>query len=72
MVLSLGMARKFLAAGQTYTRDELKAQTEQEVADLPAETWRDGVFNFDDYLTESLAFRHHGRRKGPAGVVHGR
>jgi hypothetical protein len=54
MVLSQGMTRKFLAAGQTYTYDELKAQTEQEVADLPPETWRHGVFNFDDYLTESL------------------
>jgi hypothetical protein len=54
MVLSRGMATKYLAAGQTYTHDELKAQTEQEVADLPAETWRDGVFSFGDYLTESL------------------
>ena len=24
------------------------------MADLPPETWRDGTFNFDDYLTESL------------------
>lgn len=54
MVLSQGMARKFLAAGQTYSYHQLKAQTEQEVADLPAETWRHGVFNFDGYLTESL------------------
>ena len=53
-MLSQGMTTKYLAAGQTYTRDELKAQTEQEVADLPPETWRDGVFNFDDYLTGSL------------------
>jgi hypothetical protein len=28
--------------------------TEAEVADLPPETWRDGKFNFDDYLTESI------------------
>jgi hypothetical protein len=48
------MTTKYLAAGQTYTDDELKAHTEHEVADLPAETWRDGVLNFDDYLTESL------------------
>jgi hypothetical protein len=48
------MTKKFLAAGQTFTYDELKAQTEQEVADLPPETWPDGVFNFDDSLTESL------------------
>jgi hypothetical protein len=48
------MTTKCLAAGQTYTRDELKAQTEQEIADLPPETWREGVFNFDDYLTGSL------------------
>jgi hypothetical protein len=48
------MTRKYLAAGHIYTYDELKAQTEQEVADLPPETWRDGVFSFDDYWTESL------------------
>jgi hypothetical protein len=28
--------------------------TEAEVADLPPETWRDGTFDFDDYLTESV------------------
>ena len=25
-----------------------------EVADLPPETWRDGKFDFDDYLIESV------------------
>jgi hypothetical protein len=25
-----------------------------EVAELPSDTWSDGVFNFDDYLTESV------------------
>ena len=25
-----------------------------ESADLPPETWRDGIFNFNDYLTESI------------------
>ena len=54
MVLSHGMTTRYLAAGHIYTYDELDAQTEQEVADHPSETWRDGFFNFDDYLTESL------------------
>jgi hypothetical protein len=45
---------KYLAAGHVYTRDELKTATESQAADLPPETWRDGVFNFDDYLIESL------------------
>ncbi len=39
---------------QIYTYDELREVTEVEVADLPPETWRDGRFNYDDYLTESL------------------
>jgi hypothetical protein len=30
------MTTKYLAASQTYTYDELKVQTEQEVVDLPA------------------------------------
>ncbi len=40
--------------GQIYTYDELRAVTQTEVQELPLETWRDGVFNFDDYLTESV------------------
>jgi hypothetical protein len=39
---------------QTYSYDELRAVTEAEVSDLPPETWRDGTFDFDGYLTESL------------------
>ncbi|MCU1701378.1 MAG: hypothetical protein JWR34_7441 [Mycobacterium sp.] len=39
---------------QIYTYDELREVTVADVADLPPETWRDGKFNFDDYLTESL------------------
>jgi hypothetical protein len=39
---------------QIYTYEELREATEEQVADLPPETWRDGVFDFDDYLIESL------------------
>ena len=39
---------------QIYTYDELRAVTNADVADLPPETWRDGRFDFDDYLTESV------------------
>ena len=36
------------------TLDELREEVEAEVADLPPETWRDGRFVFEDYLTESI------------------
>ena len=39
--------------GKTYTWDELRELSKAEAADLPPETWRDGIFNFNDYLTES-------------------
>jgi len=39
--------------GKTYTRDELREVSNAEAADLPPDTWRDGIFNFTDYLTES-------------------
>ena len=41
-------------SGKTYTRDELREVSKAEAADLPPETWRDGIFNFNDYLTESI------------------
>jgi hypothetical protein len=41
-------------SGKTYTRDELREVSMAEAADLPPETWRDGIFNFNDYLTESI------------------
>ena len=40
--------------GKTYTWDELREVSEAEAADLPPETWRDGIFDFNDYLTESI------------------
>jgi len=40
--------------GKTYTRDELREVSKAKAADLPPETWRDGIFNFNDYLTESI------------------
>nr|WP_313774404.1 hypothetical protein [Mycobacterium sp.] len=39
--------------GKTYTWGELREVSKAEAADLPPETWRDGIFNFNDYLTES-------------------
>ena len=41
-------------SGKTYTRDELREVSKAEAADLPPEIWRDGIFNFNDYLTESI------------------
>ena len=41
-------------SGETYTWDELREVSKAEAADLPPETWRDGIFNFNDYLTESI------------------
>ena len=55
MVLSHGMTTRYLAAGHIYTYDELRGPDRTRGRrPFPAETWRDGVFNFDDYLTESL------------------
>jgi hypothetical protein len=45
---------RYRIGDQNYTYDELRAVTEADVADLPPETWRDGKFNFDDYVTESV------------------
>jgi hypothetical protein len=44
----------YRAAGQTFTRDELKDFLTKEAAELPPETWRDGKFEFEGYLIESL------------------
>jgi len=41
-------------SGKVYTWDELREVCKAEAADLPPETWRDGIFNFNDYLTESI------------------
>lgn len=46
--------KRYRIGDETYTYDELREVTEAEVADLPPETWCDGKFNFDDYLTESV------------------
>ncbi|MGO4445071.1 hypothetical protein AB4Z42_17100 [Mycobacterium sp. 2YAF39] len=45
---------RYRVGNEIYTHDELRAVTEADVADLPPETWRDGRFGFDDYLTESV------------------
>ena len=41
-------------SGKIYTWDELREVSNAEATDLPPETWRDGIFNFNDYLTESI------------------
>ena len=40
--------------GNTYTWEELREVSKAEAADLPPETWRDGKFDFNDYLIESI------------------
>ena len=45
---------RYRVGDETYTYSELRAVTEANVADLPPETWRDGWFGFEDYLTESV------------------
>ena len=40
--------------GKTYTWDELREVSKAEAADLPPETWRDGKFDFNDYLIGSI------------------
>jgi len=44
----------YRAAGRTFTRDELKDFLTKEAAELPANTWRDGHFEFEGYLIESI------------------
>ena len=41
-------------SGETYTWDKLREVSKAEAADLPPETWRDGIFHFNDYLAESI------------------
>ena len=41
-------------SGKVYTWDELREVSKAEAADLPPETWRDGKFDFNDYLIESI------------------
>ncbi len=40
--------------GKTCTYDELREVSKAEAADLPPDTWRDGKFDFNDYLIESI------------------
>ena len=42
--------------GKTCTWDELREVSKAEAADLPPETWRDGKYDFNDYLIESAPF----------------
>ena len=45
--------------GKTYTWDELREVSKAEAADLPPETWRFGVFDFNDYLIRVDSHRDH-------------
>jgi hypothetical protein len=36
------------------SRNKRREEPEAEAADLPPETWRDGKFDFNDYLIESV------------------
>ena len=45
---------RYLIDGKTYTYDELREVSRAEAAGLPPETWRDGKFDFNDYLIESI------------------
>jgi hypothetical protein len=45
---------RYLMVGKTHTWDELREVSRAEAADLPPETWRDGKFDFNDYLIESV------------------
>ena len=36
------------------SRNKRREEPEAEAADLPPETWRDGKFDFNDYLIESI------------------
>ena len=45
---------KYRMCGKVYTWDELREVSMAEAVDLPPETWRDGKFDFNDYLTESI------------------
>lgn len=44
----------YLMGGVKYTFDELCEAVLAEAATLPPETWRDGHFDLNDYLIESL------------------
>lgn len=45
---------RYRMCGKTYTWDELREVSKAEAADLPPGTWRDGKFDFNDYLIESV------------------
>jgi hypothetical protein len=44
----------YLMCGKAYTWDELYEVSKAEAADLPPATWRDGTFDFNGYLVESM------------------
>lgn len=44
----------YVMDNRQYTFEELCDALEAEAATLPPETWRDGYFDFDDYLTEAM------------------
>lgn len=44
---------RYRMSGTVYSYDELVAALDAEAATLPPETWRDGVWNVDDYIVEA-------------------
>ena len=48
------MTARYRIDGRVYTYDELREVSKAEAADLRLDTWRDGKFDFNDYLIESL------------------
>jgi hypothetical protein len=44
----------YLINGCYYGYEELREAVESEAAKHPPETWRDGEFDFDEYLIESI------------------
>lgn len=45
-------------SGKTYTRDQLRTKMEDEAAGLDPEQWLFGEFEFDEWLSDSLASGH--------------
>ena len=45
-------SKNSLTSGRS--RNKRREEPEAEAADLPPETWRDGKFDFNDYLIESI------------------
>jgi YVTN family beta-propeller protein len=55
---------------QLLTLDELRTEVEAEVADLPPQIWRDGKFDFNDYLIASVILGTGDRHRHQHGQHH--